>query len=541
MAASLLGLASLVEIQVIFEHLVIYEAVPLTGVWLLALFWWLREARLARLKHALELEMWLKVGGDMRMISKPPTDPRILFVGSGFIQVTGWEPLEMINHRWTSFVHPDDLILASQFLSQVSKNNEVPVLTLRWWHRQRDRWVWLEWRSIYVEELGVCYLNARDMTHEFDREAAAAAWSRITSDLIAVADTAEPTFQRKFEWVNDAWARQLGWDADEIREMRILDLLDIKEIHPLLWKDPLKDESEREALYECRVLCKSPPGQGPVYRLFEWRSLQLNGKLYFTGRNIEAERVHQEEITKVISDLKARNEDLERFTSVAAHQLRSPPRTIAGIASALREDYETLLDDQGKEFLEDIQKDADQMAEIVDGLYRFSKVRTSEDLKIEPVEIGTLINLAKERWARKFAQTHPAGLPTSQFHRVIVTGELPTVLGDPLLLREVFKELIDNSFKFNESQFPEVWIRAERRPDQRWDIKMTDNGIGIPKQYQAKLFKMFQRVHPQYNGTGVGLALVAAIINKFGGTITVESEENKGTTFTFDLSGAWDE
>lgn len=521
----------------IFEHLVIYEALPLSGVWLLALFWWLREAHLARLNHALELEMWLTVGGNMRMISAPKQGHRILFVGPGFEAVTGWQPKEVVQRGWATFAHPDDSNLVQQFQSRDwnCKAYDNETITIRWRHKQQGRWVWLEWSAVYVEELGVCYLNARDLT---DREASVAIWSRITSDLIAVADTSTPRFARKFDWVNDSWSRQLGWDPHDIYQMKILDLLDITEEHPLL----MGSDTENDP-YECRVRCKPEEGMPSLYRFFEWRSLSLNGKIYFTGRDIEGERLHRGEIEKAIADLEARNADLERFTSVAAHQLRSPPRTIAGIASALREDYEGMLDEQGKQFLQDIQNDADQMAEIVDGLYRFSKVRTTADMKIEPVDLNLMVEQAKENWVKKKSvQIHRAEplVSPDQFYRVIVTGELPTVLGDRLLLREVFSNLIDNSFKFNESLFPEVWIRAERRHlDGRWTIKMTDNGIGIPQQYQAKLFQMFQRVHPQYTGTGVGLALVAAIINKFGGEITVESEEGKGATFTFDLEGAW--
>ena len=112
------------------------------------------------------------------------------------------------------------------------------------------------------------------------------------------------------------------------------------------------------------------------------------------------------------------------------------------------------------------------------------------------------------------------------------------MLGDFVMLREVFSNLIDNGMKFNESMQKRVLIRGKKLLHDRWLISVSDNGVGIPTQYQGKLFQMFERMHPKYPGTGVGLALVAAIVNKLGGEITVQSEEGSGTTFHFDLAGA---
>lgn len=270
--------------------------------------------------------------------------------------------------------------------------------------------------------------------------------------------------------------------------------------------------------------------------LVGWTAFVLSARAftrvtYYGGHDVGRERTHALEMAKAISELEARNADLERFASVAAHQLRSPPRTIAGIAVAIEEDYGHLMDDEGRQFIEDIRLDANQMAEIVDGLYRFSKVRTSDDLIIEPVDLNKIMehlyDTKKKRgcWASN--------------QRDLLWDFLPTVLGDKVLLIEVMANLIDNGFKFNESKHPTVEVTAVNLLNGRWSIQVKDNGIGIDPQYQGKLFTMFQRVHPSYSGTGVGLALVAAIVNKFGGEVAVDSDVNKGAMFSFDLEGAW--
>lgn len=239
--------------------------------------------------------------------------------------------------------------------------------------------------------------------------------------------------------------------------------------------------------------------------------------------------LHRDEMHRAVADLEMRNRDLERFASMTAHQLRSPPRTIAGIAQALHEDYGHLLDAEGTQFLQDIREDAASMAEIVDGLYRVSKVRTMTDLPLEPVDLNELLA------DMKIAKTK-RGLLRPQDR--LTWAHLPVVKADKVLLTEVFLNLLENSLKFNESPNKVIRITARERDDDRWDIMVKDNGIGIDPKYQPKMFQMFQRMHPQYKGTGVGLALVSAIIQKLGGDVHVQSTTGKGCMFTFDLASA---
>lgn len=248
-----------------------------------------------------------------------------------------------------------------------------------------------------------------------------------------------------------------------------------------------------------------------------------------TGQPCALATLHRDEMHRAVADLEARNQDLERFASLTAHQLRSPPRTIAGIAQALQEDYGELLDDEGRQFLADIREDAATMAEIVDGLYRVSRVRTMTDMPLEPVDINEVLA------DMKIAKTK-RGLLRSQER--LTWSHLPVVQGDKVLLIEVFRNLIENALKFNESAVKTIKVTAKERPDGRWDIIVQDNGIGIDPKYQPKVFQMFQRMHPQYKGTGVGLALVSAIVQKLGGEVAVKSEAGKGCTFTFDLAAA---
>jgi len=345
----------------------------------------------------------------------------------------------------------------------------------------------------------------------------------ITSNLVGVIPMTAPMRTRKLGWVNEAWSRELLWTMDDIYNMHLLDLLDPSSAYEVLaWWSSNKKET-----INARIRRKTQKGRPYEYNSYEWACQVIGGKIYIIGKDIGAAQQHQDAMAKALQALQSRNDDLERFASVAAHQLRSPPRTIAGIADALSEDYGHLLDEEGKLFVQDIRNDAAQMAEIVDGLYRFSKVRTAKDMSRLPVDLNEVLQEISDTYAKEADHT-----------KQLQWRDLPVVLGDRVLLKEVFVNLIGNAFKFNESDVPTVKISASKRDDGRWTLVVADNGIGIDPVYQPKLFTMFQRVHTNYAGTGVGLALVAAIIHKLGGTISVDSKPQEGATFKFDLPGS---
>ena len=474
---------------------------------------------------------WVKIGGDLLMVlSYPMNNPEIRFVGPGFEKDMGWDPKALVGRKWVDFIHPEDLELT---LTEMTNTLTTCQLTNRWQHRHNatphgSRWVWLEWDIQPVLELGIIYAHARNMTNRFERETQMATWAMITSDLMATTDSAVPVEERKFDWVNEAWSKNLGWSPQELYTMTVTDLLEPSAAAPQA-PEPQDPEPATYGItqQEYAVRCKGEP---PTYKTYAWMTAVIDGMVYTSGRNIDDEIRHREELHRAIADLELRNSDLERFASIAAHQLRSPPRTIAGIVQALTEDYGHLLDAEGKQFLADIRDDAAQMADIVDGLYRFSKVRTQAEMTLEPVDLNILLQEMRDADVRH-------GLLENQ--DTLTWTSLPVVLGDRVLLMEVFRNLVENALKFNESAVKTIEVSAVRRADHRWVIQVKDNGIGIDPKYQHKVFQMFQRVHPRYKGTGVGLALVSAIVQRMGGIITLESDGVAGTTFFFDLEDAW--
>ena len=502
----------------------------------IALIGWVFEYHRTSYNLSRELNTWLHVAGDLRQIlpilTKDNRDVKLSSVGPGFTRLLGWEQSEMVGHPWTEFVHPDDLLAEGAGSDRLVTEGYFQGYCNRWRHKELDatgepRWVWFEWNAVTDYELGQTYACGRDITSQFKREGQMATWSRITNDLMAVAYAGGEPDEWKFEWLNEAWTRLLGWSMSDLYNMHLIDLLDAKGVAQAGARN---GEVGGTRIISFPVRCKPVDGSPAQYRYFEWSSIDLDGKVYISGRDVGMERAHRIEMARAIQDLESRNSDLERFASVAAHQLRSPPRTIAGIAQALKEDYGDVIGEEGIQFLDDVHNDANQMAEIVDGLYRFSKVRTSADMRIEPVDLNQLLEHIFDSKTKRgcWEKNHE-----------LLWDHLPIVLGDKVLLQEAFSNLIDNGFKFNESEHKIVTVTANHQKDDHWVIHVEDNGIGIDSQYHSKLFQMFERVHPSYIGSGVGLALVQAIINKLGGTVTVKSEIGKGSIFSFDLEGAW--
>jgi signal transduction histidine kinase len=231
-----------------------------------------------------------------------------------------------------------------------------------------------------------------------------------------------------------------------------------------------------------------------------------------------------EDMRLAIRDLEVANAALSRFASVAAHQLRSPPRGIIGAAQVLLEDF--TLPKDSLPYIEDIRLDAVLMSQIVDGLHRISDVRRLGEVVLTSVDLNQVFSKISETLQR-------SGYLNGG--RILHVEEgLPSILGDHTLLMEAFTNLIKNGFKFNRSFPAEVWISSHESveaPPLRV-VVVRDNGIGINMAYQHKLFQLFERLSREFPGTGVGLYLSKMLFDRMNGDIEVSSTLGEGTSFS---------
>ncbi|NQE34241.1 PAS domain S-box protein [Microcoleus asticus] len=277
------------------------------------------------------------------------------------------------------------------------------------------------------------------------------------------------------------------------------------------------------------------PGGNAYFDTFKIPMRNLNGEVYAligTARDVTELVETKQALSERTEQLEAANQELESFSYSVSHDLRAPLRHISGFVDALKqrlEATEVLSDRKIVHYLEVIEDSSQKMSLLIDGLLALSRVARTELMYI-PIDLTRLVQTAI-----KLTKPPTVADPAQTPHSVeFAVGNLPTVTGDPTLLQQVFSNLISNAVKFSRGRTPAT-IVIEALPD--GTIFVKDNGVGFPMEYADRLFGAFQRLHSQreFEGTGIGLAIVQRIINRHGGTIWAESLPSQGATFYFRL------
>jgi signal transduction histidine kinase len=265
------------------------------------------------------------------------------------------------------------------------------------------------------------------------------------------------------------------------------------------------------------------------------RRAQLD--LEVRNRELEAARDTLEEKVKERSmELERSNEklreafaELEEFSYTVAHDLKTPLRAAHGFAAVLGEEYASVLPPEAARYAKVIQENAATMGRLIDGLLAFSRLGR-QPLTKRPVVPEQLLLPLLDQSRSQHADTRPVNL---------TVHPLPTCQADPILLRRVFSNLLDNAFKFTRSRDVAcIEIGSAADPaDKEVIYYVKDNGVGFDMRYAEKLFGVFERLHSpgEFEGTGIGLAIVRRIVERHGGRVWAEGKLNEGATFHFAL------
>lgn len=240
-------------------------------------------------------------------------------------------------------------------------------------------------------------------------------------------------------------------------------------------------------------------------------------------------RAHHQQLERLVqertADLTAVNREMELFAYMASHDLQEPLRMVVGFLELLKKKYGGQLDEKADMYIGYAVDGGKRMQKLIEGLLAYSRI--SGGTGFAPVDVNTAYAAALANLASVISESGAE----------VTKNDLPTVIGDEVLLQQLLQNLISNALKYRKPDTPpRVQVAAERAGDE-WVISVKDNGIGIAQDNFGKIFQIFQRLHTcdEYPGTGIGLASCKKIVERHGGVIWVDSKPGEGSVFSFKL------
>ena len=450
-------------------------------------------------------------------------------------EIDGWSNTVMADHKISDFIHPDDEALVERLFADVLSMPSVPIASVFRARHSNGNYIWVE--CLFTNRLDdtnidaiVC--NFRDVTERKNAneeirkktEQIENILDSITDGFIAMDDNFYITY------ANKRISEMIGYDADTI-------------IGKYLWDQfPEAVGSEtyiafNKAFVEQKYICHED--------YYEPTKLWQENHIYPSAaglsvfvRDISERKKAEKEIQllnenlekKVIErtlQLEAANKELESFSYSVSHDLRTPLRAVNGYAIMLKEDLGLKIDGEVDRIINTIIDNARLMGQLIDDLLAFSRLGRM-GIKLHSINTNEIVRTCIKELLVSEKEKYQIKIRT-----------LPHCQADSSMLKQVWMNLIGNAIKYS-SKNDRPKIEIGFIPDEKRTVYyVKDNGVGFDMQYSNKLFGVFQRLHgnDQFEGTGVGLALVKRVVDKHGGETWAKAQLNEGATFYFSLPG----
>ncbi len=329
--------------------------------------------------------------------------------------------------------------------------------------------------------------------------------------------------KRVYKRVNNKFLEKFGYAESEIIGRTSVEVGILDEAESLRVGNLIKENGRFQNDY---IKCIAKSGK-IVHTVSSIEPMEMNGEMHLISFFIDITKMVEQQtiIEQQLQQLEEVNKELESFSYSVSHDLRAPLRAIDGYARILEEDFNAVLDEEGKRLLFTVQKNAKKMGNLIDDLLSFARLGKKALVKTT-IDMNALVE-------EVLSDLKSAG----NYKAEVKTANLHAITGDYALIKQVMINLISNGIKYSsKKENPVVEITSAIQND-RVVYTVKDNGEGFDMQYASKLFGVFQRLHSEtdFEGTGVGLAIVQRIVNKHGGTINATAELGKGATFTFSL------
>lgn len=436
----------------------------------------------------------------------------------------GYSTAELHHRSLTEFVHADDRRSMSRELAGLNQGIRSAQFENRFVGKDGSV-KWLLWNVAVSRGEHVMYATARNVNERKLYEEELALRDRSINSAtngILIADARRPDVPTVY--CNAAFEKITGYAKEEVvgRNCRFLQGQDHDQPDLDAIRQAIRDGTEGQA--ELRNYRKD----GTVF----WNEFYIapvrdsQGTLtHFIGvqTDITRRKNQEAELARKTEALAQSNAELQQFAYVASHDLQEPLRMVASYTQLLRKRYKGKLDADADEFIEYAVDGADRMQRLIRDLLEYSRVG-SENKSFEITECELI-------WQHVMRNLSAS---IRDHHATVTHDPLPTIYANPTLLTQVFQNLIGNALKFHGSSPASIHVGATSLSD-GWEFFIRDNGIGIPPDQRDRIFAVFQRLHGRsdYPGTGIGLAICKRIVEKHDGTIWVDSEPGKGSTFYF--------
>jgi PAS domain S-box-containing protein len=447
--------------------------------------------------------------------------------------VLGYSLPELEGRQFLELVHPDDQASTLAAVGALSAQKIVLDFVNR--YRCKDgSYRWIEWRSYPAGNL--IYAAARDITERRKAEEAL----RMFRFLIDQAPIHISWMNKDagFSYANDQACRSLGYSREEMLRLHLWDIDPIypKERWESNWEEYQQDRQgggeHLETLHRRKDGVDFPVEVSSKHLWFGDNELHVAFVRDISERKKMEEKIQrmneelEQRVIERTAQLEAANNELEAFAYSVSHDLRAPLRAIDGYSKILIEDFATHLDEEGKQVCAVISNEANRMGQLIDDLLAFSRVSRVE-LQVVPVDMTALVRSIYQKLIE------PEKAERIKFH----LATLPQALADPNLIQQVWTNLLANAIKFSRQQQPALIEVGGTQDGQEITYWVRDNGAGFDMRFVGKLFGVFQRLHSEheFEGTGVGLAIVQRVIQRHGGRVWAVGEVDRGATFSFTL------
>lgn len=344
------------------------------------------------------------------------------------------------------------------------------------------------------------------------------------SNLMAIANT-----EFKITYLNGAARREFNFGENPLPDLTFDDVADAfhvadwekdaKLIHKL--SKGQKITNEYEFKYEDQFLYYQMTFS-PVFN-----DLHIKTGFLVVATNITKLKKSEAKLKHYNLQLKQSNYELERFAYIASHDLKTPLRTITSFLNLIdRHIKQHYQDAVLEEYLKFAMNGSRQMNQLIIDVLEFSKLGRIHNAREDQINLNEVVDAACQALQPVIEEKN------AKIHK----DQLPSLPGNFLMLKQLFQNLIENGIKYNESKPPVLFIKYQMQ-DTNYQITVQDNGIGIDEIYSDKVFEMFQRLHtsPEYEGTGIGLAVCKKIVSQLDGSIALKSKKGQGSDFIISI------